>query len=118
MLFSRVFANQNLRLSTTPRPAAHRPPLLSLSPYFVTSLPPYLGFVRHRDEKPVTATPLESVFTNCDACNPFRIRFYENCRVSYPSCSIFVSLPTFLHKSAFANPFVFYALPTLPSSVS
>src|SRR5882724_9177602 len=81
MLFSRVFANQNLRLSTTPRPAAHRPPLLSLSPYFVTSLPPYLGFVRHRDEKPVTATPLESVFTNCDACNPFRIRFYENCRV-------------------------------------
>src|SRR6266403_1103655 len=36
---------------------------------------------RHRDEKPVTASPLESAFTNCDARNSFRIRFYENCRV-------------------------------------
>jgi len=24
---------------------------------------------------------LESVLTNCDARNPFRIRFYKNCRV-------------------------------------
>jgi len=44
---------------------------------------------RHRDEKPVTATPLESAFlprakprgTNRDARKPFRVRFYENCRV-------------------------------------
>jgi hypothetical protein len=54
--------------STSPAPAA----VLSLH-------------FRHRDEEPVTATPLESAFTNCDACNPFRIRFYKNCRVSLPS---------------------------------
>src|SRR5438445_426193 len=35
-----------------------------------------------RDEKPLTATPLFSALTNCDAPNPFRIRSYENCRVS------------------------------------
>ena len=38
--------------------------------------------LRHRDKHPVTISPLESAFTNCDARNPFRIRFYENCRVS------------------------------------
>jgi len=37
---------------------------------------------RHRDEKPVIATPLDSAFTNRDAHNSFRIRIYENCRVS------------------------------------
>ncbi len=57
---------------------------------------------RRRDERTPTATPLESAFlprakprgTNCDDCNSFRIRFYENCRValvpltkiSYKSC--------------------------------
>jgi hypothetical protein len=56
----------------------------------------------HRDEKPVTATPLDSAFTNRDARNPFRplrlraafarrIRFYENCWVS----------PGFLNFSTF-----------------
>ena len=40
---------------------------------------------RHRDENPVTATPLESALTNCDASKPFRFRFYENCRVSLSS---------------------------------
>ena len=35
-----------------------------------------------RDEKPVAASSLESVFTNCDGCNPFRMRIYKNCRVS------------------------------------
>src|SRR6267143_3373743 len=34
---------------------------------------------RHRDEKPVTATSLESAFRNRDAHNPFRMRIYENC---------------------------------------
>jgi hypothetical protein len=34
-----------------------------------------------RDENPVTATPLFPTLTNCDACKPFRIRSYENCRV-------------------------------------
>src|SRR5712664_162013 len=39
---------------------------------------------RHRDQNRVTATPLESSLTNCDARNSFIIRFYENCRVSLP----------------------------------
>src|SRR5882762_9252451 len=50
---------------------------------------------RHRDEKPVTASPLDSALTNCDARNSFRplrlrapfarrMRFYEKCRVSLP----------------------------------
>jgi hypothetical protein len=38
--------------------------------------------LRHRDEKPLIASPLDSALTNCDAHNPFRFRFYENCRVS------------------------------------
>jgi hypothetical protein len=37
---------------------------------------------RHRDEKPVTATPLDSALTNRDARNPVRIRFYKKCRVA------------------------------------
>ena len=37
---------------------------------------------RHRDENPLAATPLDSAFINCDARNFFRIRIYENCRVS------------------------------------
>ena len=42
-----------------------------------------------RDEKPVTATPSKSAVTNCDARNSFRIRFYENCRVSPAFSSLF-----------------------------
>jgi len=38
--------------------------------------------LRHRHKYPVTISPLESAFTNRDARNLFRIRFYENCRVS------------------------------------
>jgi hypothetical protein len=30
----------------------------------------------------VTATPLDSAYTNCDARNFFRMCIYENCRVS------------------------------------
>jgi len=37
---------------------------------------------RHRDEKPITVSPLDSALTDCDARNSFRIRSYENCRVS------------------------------------
>ena len=35
-----------------------------------------------RDEKPLSASALESAFTNCDARNSFRMRIYKNCRVS------------------------------------
>jgi hypothetical protein len=73
---------------------------------------------RHRDEKPVTVTPLVSAFTKRDACNPFRMRIYENCRVSYPLPSIFVSRVTFTHKMCICKSPVFYSLHTLPSSVS
>src|SRR5216684_2920567 len=55
-----------------------------------------------RDEKPVTASLLESALTKCDARNPFRtlrlravsarrIHFCENCAVSPP----LLNLPTF-----------------------
>jgi hypothetical protein len=42
---------------------------------------------RHLDENPVTASPLECAFTNCDACKSFRMCFYENCWVSLVSLS-------------------------------
>jgi hypothetical protein len=42
---------------------------------------------RHRDENTVTASPLESAVTKCDARNPFRIHFYENCRVAHAPSS-------------------------------
>src|SRR5712664_1849428 len=42
---------------------------------------------RHRDEKPVTTSPLDSALTNRDARKSFRMRFYEKCRVS-PASSI------------------------------
>jgi len=45
-------------------------------------LPPYLLLSSSRDEKLVTATPLESVLTNRDARNPFRIRSYANTGVA------------------------------------
>jgi hypothetical protein len=38
--------------------------------------------ISSRDEKSVTATPLESALTNRDARNSFKIRCYANCRVS------------------------------------
>ena len=73
---------------------------------------------RHCDEKQVTASPLDSAFTNRDACNSFRFCFCENCRVSYPSRSVFVSRFTFPHKMCICKSPVFYSLHTLPSSVS
>ena len=84
---------------------------------------------RHRDEKPVTATPLElcpfarrvreeSALTNRDARNSFRSRSYENCRVSRAffnsSCQQFaISL-----SLRFFYSFLFIDLHTLPSYVS
>src|ERR1700737_471544 len=69
--------NSRLHLCRT----AHSLGLFPHSPYILTSILSYLHFPSSRDEKPVTATPLESVVTNRDARNPFRIRFYKNCRV-------------------------------------
>src|SRR5437899_3855488 len=40
------------------------------------------SFPRHRDEKPLTVSPLKSALTDCDAHKSFRMRSYENCRVS------------------------------------
>ena len=95
VLFLFVFANQNLspidfassrRAASTPFPS--------------------------RDQKPVTATLLESAFTNRDARNPFRKRICENCRVSYPFFSILVSRRTFPCKKLICKSLVFYALRT------
>jgi hypothetical protein len=55
---------------------------MTLLPYILASLPPYLLFSSSRDEKLVTATPLESTLTNRNARNSFRIRFYENTGVA------------------------------------
>jgi hypothetical protein len=64
MLSSGVFANH------------HLPPIDLVDSCGATSI-----LFPSRDDKPVTATPLESAFTNCDVHNPFRMRIYENCRV-------------------------------------
>src|SRR2546427_10528093 len=72
MVIFPVFRKQN---SCPPR-------LLDLSPYIRISLPPSPLLDRHRDEKRVTVSPLESALTNCDAYKSFRIRFYRKCRVS------------------------------------
>ena len=34
-----------------------------------------------RDQKPLSASTVESAFTNCDARNSFRMHIYKNCRV-------------------------------------
>src|ERR1700737_2271430 len=56
-----------------------------------------------RDEKLVTATPFKSALTNCDARKSFRMRFYENCRVS----PAFFSLSALFSPEAFLNSFLF-----------
>jgi hypothetical protein len=101
MLSSCVFANQNL------------PPIGLVDSCGATRIP-----FPSRDENPVTTTPLVSAFTNCDARNPFRMRIYENCRVSYDSPAISPSRLTFPRKQPFCKSLVFYSLRTLPSSVS
>src|SRR5258708_28987384 len=62
-----------------------------------------------RDEKPVTATSLKSVLTNCDARKSFRMCFYENCRVS----SAFFSLSALFSEGAFHNSSPFKGIKTL-----
>src|SRR5712692_213164 len=69
---------------------------------------------RHRDEKPLIPSTLESAFTNGEACNSLRMRFYENCRVAYPSPSLFVSRLTLAGKKT--NLQLPYFLPTAHSS--
>ncbi len=55
-----------------------------------TQRPQLTAILSSRDEKRVTASPLESVFADCDGCKSFRIRFYENCRVSLGVTPAFV----------------------------
>jgi hypothetical protein len=43
----------------------------------VYPLPLQISLARHRDEKHVATTPLDSAFTNRDAHKSFRIRFYK-----------------------------------------
>jgi hypothetical protein len=38
------------------------------------------------DEIPAFVTPLDSALTKREACKPFRICSYENCRVAVPLC--------------------------------
>src|SRR5260370_29139799 len=53
-----------------------------------------------RDEKPVTATPLDSALTNSDARNSFRMLSYENSRVSLALSSLFsLFAPRVFHNS-------------------
>src|SRR5690348_5446162 len=78
-------------------------------PYFPTSLLPYFPLCSSRDEKPVTATPLDSALTKCDARKSFRIRSYANCRVSPAFFSIFPGLskvPYTLPSSVYSKPFI------------
>jgi hypothetical protein len=61
--------------------------LLRHSPYAFTPLLPHvLGC--HRDRKHVTLSSLDSALAKRDACKSFRMRIYENCRVSLGSTSL------------------------------
>src|SRR5260370_25607293 len=71
------------------------------SPYILTSSLPYLLFRSSRDENSVTATPLESALTNRDACNSFRICFYEKCRASPALSSLFSLLAQRVFHTSF-----------------
>ena len=82
--------------------ASDSPPLLPLSPYILTSLLPCFVFDRHRDENHVTATLLDSALTNCDARNSFRMRFYENCRVSLTLSPLFSLFAQRVFHNSFA----------------
>ena len=79
-----------------------------------------------REGKTVTASSLESAFTNRDACNSFRMCSYENCRVSLGQTSLFLKfhfnfvahhLLIARHPPLFL-PFPFIRLRTLSFSVS
>src|SRR5260370_9098423 len=86
--------------------------LLPLSHYILSFLLPHLLFPSSHDEKSVTASPLESAFTNCDARNPFRMCSYANCRASLALSSRFsLFAPRGIHKS-----YAFERLRTLSNS--
>jgi len=98
---------------------ASRAKRFSFCPRFGRSIP-------SRDEKRVTATPLESAFTNRDARNFFRMCFYKKCRVSleqsFPFLKYYLNLPALdtliaRHPSPFSS-FPFTHLRTLTFSVS
>ena len=57
-----------------------------LFPCVPASRLPYLPFPSSRDEKLVTATPLDSALTNRDACKSFRICSYVNNGVALRIC--------------------------------
>ncbi len=74
--------------------------LLPRSHYILSFLLPHLLFPSSHDEKSVTASPLESAFTNCDARNLFRMCSYANCRVSLALSSRFsLFAQRVIHKS-------------------
>src|SRR5260370_31814336 len=89
--------------------ASYRPPVLPFSPYVLTSLLLYFVLDRHRDGNPVTATPLDSALTNCDAHNSLTMRSYENCRVSLALPPLF----SLLAPRTFHNSFLFRKFRTL-----
>ncbi len=81
VILSKRSEPKDLSSSAARRPAPWLPPS-SLFPSMRASFLRYLPFPPSRDEKPVTATPLDSALTNGDARKSFRIRSYANCRVS------------------------------------
>ena len=82
--------------------ASYSPLLLPLFPDILVYLLPCFVFDRHRDENHVTATPLDSALTNCDARNSFRMRFYENCRVSLTPSPLFSLFAQRVFHNSFA----------------
>ena len=105
MLFSNVFANQNLRRSISPSAAA----LCSLH-------------LCHGDEKPVNATLLIPVIYKCPLPQPLSFDILTNargCRGSgYFTPHILPALLTLSRKKCIRKSPVFFALRTLPTSVS
>ena len=99
-LFSRVFANQNLRRSTSQASAASR--LLHIR--HVTKNPSLQLLWNLHLQTVTPVSPLESAFTQTAGCRT--------------SSSIFASLLTIPRKKCICKSLVFYALRTLPSSVS
>ena len=64
---------------------------------------------RHRDGKPVTASPLESVLTKCDPRISFRFRFYENTGVSVGSLNVPTFKPSNLSTCFYLSPLFSYS---------
>src|SRR6266446_5754664 len=81
-----------------------------LDTYGTTVLTSFVIFSRYSRR----STP----FRHCDARNSFKIRFCENCRVSYHFVASLTRRETLPHTKRICKPLVFYALRTLPSSVS